>query len=114
MARRLAAFIGCLLLALGILTGVTPAGAQTCYPPPCGTAVPASHVDLNAGVISPNGEKVTSPAPFVAAGLLMVMGTLTTLCLRRRAAMSDAGQVAPADVAVAPARRIRQPEGSLR
>lgn len=72
-----------------LCVGLVPAHADGCYPPPClgreGTFA-GTAVDVNTGVISSSVEQGQSTAlPFAAAGLLMVMTTLATVCLRRRA-----------------------------
>jgi hypothetical protein len=87
------------LLLLALAPGVGPASADGCYPPPCGSPV----VTVAGGGTQVHGAAPSrsddvddrSAAPLVAAGLLMVTGTLTTLCLRRRAAISALSIVVP-------------------
>jgi len=97
MGLRLAAGIGYLVLALALLSGVSPASAQGCYPPPCGEPAAiagGSSLPADASVIS-NSRPVDehSAFPFAAAGLLMVAASLSIICLRRRAAMGVQGRI---------------------
>ena len=109
MPRRAAISMGCVLLFLALSSAVGPASADGCYPPPCGSpAVTAGAGDTPVhSVVTSRSDGVDSRSavPLVAAGLLMVTGTLTTLCLRRRAAISALSiVVSPAGVA-----RLRSP-----
>ena len=83
-----------LMLPLGLLLPATSAGAQTvsrCYPPPCASTsgaitamtVPASDPPPVVGLL-PSAPADRSAAPFVAAGLVAVTGSLTIVALRRR------------------------------
>lgn len=89
MAARVLATIGWVAVALALASGLSPAHAEGCYPPPCGSpgiTVAGSVVDVNAGVISSTSQADRPTAlAFAGAGLLMVTTTLTTVCLRRRA-----------------------------
>lgn len=115
MAARVTAVLGSVLLALVLCAGMGPAQAQTCYPPPCGapaaTTAGAALVGAKADAVSlPPAADTQSAAPFVAVGLLMVMTTLTTLCVRRRSAMaSPPGHSA----AALPVKPVKKPQRSL-
>ena len=101
--------MGFVLFLLTLAPGVGPASADGCYPPPCGSPVVtvAGGGSPVRGVTASHSDDVghRSAAPLVAAGLLMVTGTLTTLCLRRRAAISALSIV----VTPAGAARLRSP-----
>jgi len=101
MARQLVAVIGSALasVVLVLVLSSPPAAAQACYPPPCnqpqvtaaGTVTGVEPLLLPAGVPAHSRPAV----PLVAAGLLAVAATLTTLCLQRRAMLVVAVRHAP-------------------
>jgi hypothetical protein len=100
MARRTAAILGSVCLALIVLVGSPSAGAETCYPPPCAGAVAGPQADMNASVVAtPAPTDHRSPAPYVAAGLLLVTATLTTLCVTRRSEMATRSASRPEPLA---------------
>jgi len=114
MTRRNAAALACLVMVLALGTGVHAAPAQTCYPPPCGAPVAAATQGIDA---SPTAASTAAPvdeptaAPYVAAGLLMIMASLSAICLRRRANMGSS--VRDRNFSPAGASRVRSPEAAL-
>jgi len=120
MARRVAS-VWCLVMVLALFPGVSPARASGCYPPPCGSpevtvAGPGTELDPTTLLSSSSEGDHRTAAPFAAAGLLMVTATLTTLCLRRRAAMAVPVRVGSPVPAGSPRWSLAhgEPEGSLR
>ncbi len=113
MGKRVAAILGCLGMVWAVLTGPSPAGAQACYPPPCGVAVDSGPAGMNASVVTtPASTHDRRPAPYAAAGLLLVTATLTTLCVARRAEVRARGDQLPEPLG-ASAAPLREPEKSV-
>lgn len=83
--RATATLIFVLLMAPASVAGAQQPGR--CYPPPCSVKAPAPDPSATLPAVSPTSasvDDVRSPAPFVATGLLAVLGSLTLVVLRRR------------------------------
>lgn len=103
MSQRTRIFIVCGLWLVAIAGLAGPAGARDgCYPPPCAAPAPPSVRTASVGDLPsevPNRTGDAAPAlPVVAAGLAMLAGTLTVLCVRRRATLAVGGGVAHPDL----------------
>ncbi len=89
-----------ILLALLLLAAPAHAQGAACYPPPCGTAPEGLErtlvaVDAEAAPIPPRGHR--SPAPVVAAGLLMVLVSFGLIAASRRSAIVRSGTARESD-----------------
>jgi hypothetical protein len=84
--RAATRIILCLSFAL-VFPGVTSPAQAGCYPPPCAT--PAAHSGEPQAPVAAVGQSSAapvdsrSPAILVGFALLLVAGTLTTLCVSR-------------------------------
>jgi len=117
---------GLFLMGLG---AALPARAQVpvpgCYPPPCRTSAPpvgagpvAQSIDpANIDAVGPAAARADGPLPFVAAGLVLIIGSLSVILVGRRASMvrqSREAQAAEPAHSVAPTLRpSREPSRSF-
>lgn len=121
MARGTRVSIWCLSLLMALTVGATPAGAREgCYPPPCaapgGTVVgSAAAPDLPVTRVATTDAGGAPALPVVAVAFVMLAGTLTALCSRRRSALVARTPVLlpPAAVPRPQARGRSEPERSL-
>ena len=78
--------IVCLLVLLAI-GGITSPAHASCYPPPCSASADAGPALPAAVSVAPESGAdpvdSRSPVPVVGFALLLVMATLTTLCVSR-------------------------------